>query len=115
HRATVVQSSATRGPASPRTHPGCRPTFPGEGPDAIASPLRSPGAGGTGQSRAPEARRRSGAKWTARLLSWRISVEVVPQHLGTAGVAQLGHGLGLDLPDPLPRDAVDLSGLVEGL
>src|SRR5690625_4074399 len=47
--------------------------------------------------------------------SWRISVEVVPQHLGTAGVAQLGHGLGLDLPDPLPRDAVDLADLIEGL
>src|SRR5690606_1122459 len=37
------------------------------------------------------------------------SVQVVAQHLRTRGVAQLGHGLGLDLPDPFPGHAVDLA------
>src|ERR1700733_9751771 len=43
------------------------------------------------------------------------SVEVVPQELGAGGVAELGHGLGLDLPDPLPGDPVDLADLLQGL
>src|SRR5690606_40386096 len=43
------------------------------------------------------------------------SVQVVAQHLRTRGVAQLGHGLGLDLPDPFPGHAVDLADLVQGL
>jgi hypothetical protein len=30
-------------------------------------------------------------------------------------VAQLGHDLGLDLPDPLPGDPVDLADLIQGL
>jgi hypothetical protein len=29
-------------------------------------------------------------------------------------VAQLGHRLGLDLPDPLPGDPVDLTDLAQG-
>src|SRR3954447_6942245 len=41
-------------------------------------------------------------------------VEVVPEDLGPARVAQLGHRLRLDLPDPLTRDPVDLADLVEG-
>src|SRR4051794_28532462 len=41
------------------------------------------------------------------------SVEVVAQDLGTAGMAQLGHGLGLDLPDAFAGDAVHLADLVE--
>src|SRR5690606_37685185 len=43
------------------------------------------------------------------------SVEVVAQDLRAARVAQLGHGLGLDLADPLARHAVDLADLVERL
>src|SRR3954452_10511126 len=42
------------------------------------------------------------------------SVQVVPEDLRAAGVAQLRHGLRLDLADPLTRDAVDLADLVEG-
>lgn len=39
-------------------------------------------------------------------------VEVVAQDLGARRVAQLGHGLGLDLADALARDAVDLADFV---
>jgi len=35
--------------------------------------------------------------------------------LTTVGRAQLRHDLGLDLPDPLPGDAVDLADLIKGL
>src|SRR6266542_842822 len=42
------------------------------------------------------------------------SVEVVPQHLGPGGVTKLRHGFGLDLPDALAGDAVDLADLVQG-
>src|SRR3954470_8806225 len=42
-------------------------------------------------------------------------VQVVAQHLGTRRVAQLRHGLGLDLTDALARHAVHLADLVEGL
>src|SRR5438067_1437735 len=45
----------------------------------------------------------------------RASVEVVAQQLGSCRVAQLGHGLRLDLPDALPGHPVDLADLVEGL
>ncbi|MDT7547951.1 MAG: hypothetical protein QOE84_345 [Actinomycetota bacterium] len=38
--------------------------------------------------------------------------EVVAKRLGTRGVAQLGHRLGLDLPDPLSADPVDVADLV---
>src|SRR3954469_12693006 len=51
-------------------------------------------------------------------VTWRragpLSVQVVPEDLGAAGVAELGHGLGLDLADPLAGDAVDLPDLVKG-
>src|SRR5690606_39672035 len=43
------------------------------------------------------------------------SVEVVAQDLRAARVAELRHGLGLDLPDALTRHAVDLADLVERL
>src|SRR3984885_12606332 len=51
------------------------------------------------------------------LCGWRKnwSVQVVAQDLGAGRVAELGHGLGLDLPDPLPGDPVDLADLVQGL
>src|SRR5215203_1973495 len=42
-----------------------------------------------------------------------LSVQVVAQDLGAAGVAQLRHRLRLDLADPLTRDPVDLPDLVE--
>src|SRR5690606_39425377 len=42
------------------------------------------------------------------------SVEIVAQDLGTRRVAQLGHRLGLDLPDPFPGHPVDLPDLVQG-
>src|ERR1035437_7661643 len=41
------------------------------------------------------------------------SVEVVPEALGSGRVAQLRHGLGLDLADPLPGDPVDLADLIK--
>src|SRR5215470_16550427 len=41
------------------------------------------------------------------------SVEVVPEGLGSGRVAQLRHGLGLDLADPLPGHPVDLPDLIE--
>src|SRR5665811_2258979 len=44
-----------------------------------------------------------------------MSVEVVPEDLGAARVAQLRHRLGLDLADPLAGHAVDLPDLVERL
>src|SRR5690606_32068336 len=43
------------------------------------------------------------------------SVEVVAQHLRTRRVAQLRHGLGLDLADALSRHAKHAANLVEGL
>src|SRR5215472_16163312 len=53
----------------------------------------------------PRARRTGNAGY---ILGWRPSVrlvEVVPQHLGARRVAELRHGLRLDLPDPLPGHA----------
>ena len=41
-------------------------------------------------------------------------VEVLAQQQGAAGVAELGQGLGLDLPDPLPGDAELLADLFQG-
>src|SRR5580700_11110196 len=43
------------------------------------------------------------------------SVEVVPEDVGPGRVPELGHGVGLDLPDPLPGDPVDLADLTQGL
>src|SRR5438045_9547986 len=42
-----------------------------------------------------------------------VSVQIIPQHLGTRRVAQLRHGLGLDLPDALAGHPVHLTELVE--
>lgn len=39
-------------------------------------------------------------------------VQVVPQNLRPRGVAELGHGLGFDLPDALTRYAVNLADFV---
>ena len=51
-----------------------------------------------------------------RLVSCRgllgLLVEVVAQDLGTRWVAQLGHGLGLDLADTLAGNTVDLADFV---
>ena len=41
-----------------------------------------------------------------------VLVQVVPQDLRPRGVAQLGHGLGFDLADPLTGDSVDLADFV---
>src|SRR5690349_21414418 len=43
------------------------------------------------------------------------SVQVIAQTLGAGRVAQLRHGLRLDLADALPGHPVDLTDLVEGL
>ena len=40
--------------------------------------------------------------------------EVAAEFLASGRVAELGHGFGLDLPDPLPGDPVDLADLVQG-
>lgn len=45
-------------------------------------------------------------------LAWPLLVEVVAQDLRARWVAQLGHGLGLDLADALAGDAVDLTDFV---
>src|SRR5580704_15672261 len=50
---------------------------------------------------------------TSRRAGW--SVEVVAEDLGPGRVPQLGHGLRLDLADPLPGHAVDLADLVQCL
>src|SRR6266480_4164651 len=42
-------------------------------------------------------------------------IQVIPQDLGPGRMPELGHGLGLDLPDPLPGHAVDLADLVQRL
>src|SRR5213078_3873879 len=60
-------------------------------------PGRDIGAVGAGRGRRP----------------WVRSVEVVPQDVGPGRVAQVGHVFGLDLPDALPGDPVDLADLVE--
>lgn len=39
-------------------------------------------------------------------------IQVVAQNLGARWVAQLRHGLGLDLADALAGDAVDLADFV---
>src|SRR6516164_10176357 len=44
----------------------------------------------------------------------RRLVEVLAQQQGAAGVTELGQGLGLDLPDPLPGDAEFLADLLQG-
>src|SRR5258708_24017835 len=44
-----------------------------------------------------------------------VLVQVVPQDLGPRRVPELRHRLGLDLPDPLAGDAVDLADLVQRL
>ena len=41
-----------------------------------------------------------------------LLVEVIAQYLGTRGVAQLRHGLGLDLANALAGNAVDLADFV---
>src|SRR3954451_3566834 len=64
----------------------------------------------TGQIASPRARDHTAPLREAR----RPSVEVVAQHLGATRVTQLAHRLGLDLPDPLAGDAVDLADLVQG-
>src|SRR5215831_2952150 len=63
----------------------------------------------------PRARRTGNAGY---ILGWRPSVrlvEVVPQHLGARRVAELRHGLRLDLPDPLAGHAVHLADLIQRL
>lgn len=67
--------------------------------------------------------RRNGGPWLTASLnpvdpepwgqSQTGSVEIVAQNLRPGGVAQLAHGLGLDLANPLPGHAVDLSDLIE--
>src|SRR3954452_13658160 len=56
----------------------------------------------------------TGIRSGASVRSGWNSVQVVAQHLRAAGVAQLRHGLRLDLADPLTGDPVDLADLVEG-
>jgi DNA-directed RNA polymerase specialized sigma24 family protein len=104
-------------PGSTKTPPGSTKTPPGSTtrtPSATNTPpgsTRTPSATNTppGSTRTPSATRtpHSGA------MSKGGSVQVVAQHLRTGRVAQLGHRLGLDLPDPLPGHAVDLADLVQ--
>src|SRR3954453_18015745 len=87
--------------------PACRGDRPRTGvvPGAVVTVLTSPEPR-TAASPRPET---GGGSLNGRLL-----VQVVAQDLGPAGVAQLRHRLGLDLPDPLAGDPVDLADLVEG-
>src|SRR5262249_13554351 len=54
---------------------------------------------------------RCGARWCPE---GRSIVEEVLELLGSAGVAQLAQGLGLDLADPLPRHPELLAHLLQG-
>src|SRR3954463_10438039 len=87
--------------------PACRGDRPRTGvvPGAVVTVLTSPEPR-TAASPRPET---GGGSLNGRLL-----VQVVAQDLGPAGVAQLRHRLGLDLPDPFAGDPVDLADLVEG-
>src|SRR5689334_9503774 len=62
--------------------------------------------------------------WRCRYAGWAAEpvgryagwlVQVVAEDLGAGGVAELGHGLGLDLADALAGDAVDFADLVQRL
>src|SRR5262245_3691357 len=88
--------------------PGGAARWPGKGDKSCKRFAGPPGGAAT-------------AAWRGMLSAgnWQPSrpyaVQVVPQHLGPGRVAELRHRLGLDLPDPLPGNAVDLADLVEGL
>src|SRR5580693_2841277 len=68
---------------------------------------------GRGRGRWPD--RDTDGRLTTFRRSAQRSVQVVAEDLGAGGVAELGHGLGLDLADALPGDPVDLADLVQGL
>src|SRR5207247_10460081 len=51
-------------------------------------------------------------------IAWALMmtlVQVVAQDVGPGRVPEFGHGLGLDLPDPLPGHAVHLADLIQRL
>jgi hypothetical protein len=42
-------------------------------------------------------------------------IEVAAERVAARGLAQLGHRLDFDLPDPFPGDSVDVAELVQGV
>src|SRR5687767_5807054 len=102
----IVTMSICRPPADTAATSRPRPAW-----SRFVTPARDP----PGPTRRARITRQSDPAhlWRARF-SYLYSVEVIPQHLGAAGVAQLRHRLRLDLPDPLTGDPVDLADLVEG-
>src|SRR5213078_70436 len=78
-----------------------RPGYPtGHGPRDTGITARAACASGKALSR-PDVRV---GRASARCRAYGLA-EVPAQDLRTAGVAELGQGLRLDLPDPLPGDA----------
>src|SRR5438270_203928 len=78
-----------------------------------ASPRRSrtrPTACPPAKPKPPAAELRAWLEIAGRQAGTRL-IQVVAEHLGTGWVAQLRHGLGLDLADPLPGHPVDLADL----
>src|SRR4051812_13961241 len=55
-----------------------------------------------------------GCRWRTLVPNVRRLLEVLPQHLGAGGVAQLRQRLGLDLTNPLARHAEFPADLFEG-
>src|SRR5580692_4418328 len=55
-----------------------------------------------------------GWAWITWAVMMRL-VQVVAQEVGPGRVAEFGHGLGLDLADPLPGHAVHLADLIQRL
>src|SRR6266704_1532619 len=87
------------------------------GPDRVTKPIRTCGTQVQIRAFCAPASRAGGDRWVTSW-GWRPpvrSVEVVPEDVGPGRVAQLGHGLGLDLADALPGHAVDLADLLQGL
>ena len=55
---------------------------------------------------------RRGKDFLAAIVVSAGLVEIVSQHLGARRVAQLGHGLGLDLANTFAGDTIDLADFV---
>src|SRR6266498_1028770 len=78
---------------SSRTSQGLKSAYPTQAPDQTARPHPRPGEG---TNIKPD------------------SLEIVPKHLRSRGMTQLGHSLRLDLADAFTSDPVNLPDLVEG-
>ena len=110
--AHILQAElASAPPLTPRTSRTCAQAH-----SLQAATPRNIGTAGADDDRhtakVPSKRVRWGPLRMPRGVAAEGSVEVVAQDLRARRVPQLAHGLGLDLADPLTRDAVDLADLV---